>query len=86
MKIKDRFIIYNADGEQIMVTTGGKGFNGIVKNNKTAAFIIECLKEDTTKAEILDKMVKKYDAPKEIIDKDISELLDKLREIGAIDE
>ena len=51
MKLKEEFITHETDGEQIMVCAG-TSFNGIVKSNKTAAFIVDCLKTDTTSADL----------------------------------
>ena len=55
-------------------------------SNKTAAFIVDCLKEETTKEQIVDAMCAKYDAPSETISEDVQEILDKLNGIGAIEE
>ena len=85
MKLKDNFITHETDGEQIMVASGGS-FAGMVRSNATAAFIVDCLKTDTTEAEILDKMLGKYDADAEVMAKDIKAIIEKLRKIGAIDE
>ena len=84
MKLKDTFITYTATGEHTMVAT--EGFSGIVRSNETAAFIIEALKTPTTKEQIVDAMAGKYDAPRETIAKDVANVLDKLRSIGAIEE
>lgn len=85
MKLKDNFITHETDGEQIMVSAGGS-FAGMVRSNATAAFIVDCLKTDTTEAEILEKMLGKYDADKSVMAKDIKGVIEKLRKIGAIDE
>lgn len=85
MKLKDNFITHETDGEQIMVAAGGS-FAGMVRSNATAAFIVDCLKTDTTEAEILGKMLGKYDADAEVMAKDIKAIIEKLRKIGAIDE
>lgn len=86
MKLKDGFITHESDGEQVMVAAGDVKFAGLVRSNKTAAFIVECLKKETTKDEIVDAMAAKYDAPKDIISRDVEKILDKLRSIGAINE
>lgn len=86
MKLKDGFITHETDGEQIMVATGNTSFTGLVRSNKTAAFIVDCLKTETTKEEIVDKMLEKYDVSRDIIDKDVEQILEKLRSIGALDE
>ena len=56
-----------------------------VQSNRTAAFIVDCLKSETSETEIIEKMSEKYDAPKEIIAMDVKKILDTLRSIGAID-
>lgn len=86
MKLREGFITQETDGEQIMVAAGSIKFAGLVRSNKTAAFIVDSLKTETTKEAIVDAMAKKYDAPKDILTKDVERILDKLRSIGALDE
>ena len=69
-----------------MIATGNTDFNGMVKSNKTAAFIINCLKEDTTKEEIISRMMSKYDADKKIIEADVDKILNVLYEIDAVEK
>lgn len=84
MKLKDTFITYAAGGEHSMVAT--EGFTGIVRSNRTAAFIIEQLKAPTAPERIVDAMVERYDAPREVIAADVARILDQLRTIGALEE
>lgn len=86
MKLKDTFVTHNSDGEQILIDAGGKNFVGLVRSNKTAAFIVDCLKSDTTKDAIVAAMCAKYDAPQAVIAQDVEKILDKLRSIGALNE
>lgn len=86
MKLKDGFITHESDGEQIMVAAGEVRFSGMVRSNKTAAFIVDCLKEKTTQTQIVEKLVAAYDAPVEVIERDVQKILDSLRSIGALDE
>lgn len=86
MKLKDGFITHETGDEQIMVSAGETKFSGLVKSNATAAFIVNCLKEDTTEKKIVEKMLEKYDAPEDVISADVKKILDKLRSIGALDE
>ena len=88
MKLKDGFVTHNSDGEQIMVAVGemSKEFSGLVRSNKTAAFIVECLKEDTTEEKIVDAMLEKYEVSRAVVEKDVDDILGKLRNVGAIDE
>ena len=48
MKLNPKFLTHETFGEHYMIGTGITAFNGIVKSNETAAFIIECLKSETT--------------------------------------
>lgn len=86
MKLRDGFITHETDGEQIMVAAGKVSFSGLVRSNKTAAFIVDSLKKETTKEKIVDAMTEKYDASKEVITNDVEVILEKLRSIGALDE
>lgn len=86
MKIKDSFITYETDGEQIMVSSGNVKFSGLVRSNNTAAFIVDCLKNDTTKEEVVERILNKYEVSKEIAAADVDMVITKLRGIGALDE
>ncbi len=84
MKLKDTFITYSSGDDYIMVAT--KGFSGMVRGNKTAAFIIEQLKKSTTSEQIVDEVAAHFDAPRLTIEKDVADILAQLRSIGAIEE
>ena len=86
MRLKDGFITYEGAEEHIIVPAGGLSFSGMVRSNKTAGYIVECLKDEVTEEEIVEKMLAKYDAPKERITKDVGDILAKLRGIGALEE
>ena len=87
MKLNSEFFTHETNGEHYMVSTGDTEFKGIVKNNETAAFIIECLKENTTINDIVDKILAEYDVDdKKTVEKDVEVIIDKLRNIGAIEE
>ncbi|MBQ8879840.1 MAG: PqqD family protein [Clostridia bacterium] len=85
MKLKESFIKYNTGSEQIMVSGDGD-FNGMVRSNRTAAFIIDLLSRDITRDGIISAMLEKYDAPRDMIERDVDKILLALRGIGAIDE
>ena len=86
MKLKDGFITHEGNEEHITVTAGNTAFNGMVRSNKTAGFIVECLKSGVSKEEIITKMLEKYDASRELIEKDVEKILAQLHSIGAIDD
>ena len=86
MKLKETFITYTTDSEQIMVPATNDGFRGMVRGNKAASFIIDCLKEGCSKEQLLEKMIEKYDAPREVLLRDVERVLEILKKIGALDE
>ena len=88
MKLHNGFITYSTGSEQIMVAAGTASdvFRGMVRSNETAAFIIDCLKTEISREALLEKLCARYDAPADIIDRDLERVLDSLRKIGALDE
>ena len=87
MKLNPKFLTHVTKGEHYMISTSNTKFKGIVKNNETAAFIIECLKTDTTESAITDKLMKEYeDADRPTVERDVANIISKLRSIGAIVE
>lgn len=86
MKLKVDFITQDIDDVQFLVPLGDVAFKGTVRSNKTAAFIVNCLKEDTTEEAIVDAMFDKYEAPREMIAADVKMVLDTLRSIEALEE
>ena len=86
MRLKDCFITHNSNGEKILVDTSAANFVGIARSNETAAFILEILKNDITKEQIVDAMMEEYKAPsREKVGEDVDGFLNKLNGIGALE-
>lgn len=85
MKLKDTFITHMSNGEQILVDVSGQ-FSGLIRNNGSAAYIVDCLKSETTVDEIVNKMNEEYDASKDVLKKAVNDVITKLKSAGAIDE
>ena len=86
MKLKDGFITYETGEEQVMVAAGRVRFSGLVRSNRTAAFIINALKTETTQEAIVAAMLEKYDAPRDVIARDVEKVIEQLKSIDAIQE
>ncbi|MCC8162810.1 MAG: PqqD family protein [Lachnospiraceae bacterium] len=88
MKLKSGFITHESGGEHYAVASGeaGKVLNGMIRNNDTADFIFRQLLQETTEEEIVDAMLREYDAPKERITGDVHKLIGQIREEGFLDE
>lgn len=87
MKLKDGIVTNSIDGESFAIATGkaAKEFNGLVRNNPTAAFIFELLKTEQTEDSIVAAMLEKYDVDESTVRKDVKELLDLLRNKNLIE-
>ena len=86
MKLKNDYITQTIDETQFLIPVGSESFNGIVRSNKTAAFIVDLLKEETTEEKIIDALCARYDASREVITADVRKILDTLRSINALEE
>ncbi len=87
MRLKDGIVTNSIDGESFAIATGKavKEFNGLVKNNPTAAFIFELLKTEQTEDSIVAAMLEKYDVDENTVRADVRELLDILRSKNLIE-
>ncbi len=86
MKLSDKFIVHETeDGKVTLVSTDTSAFSGIVKGNKTAAVMLELLKKDVSKEEIVDALCEKYDAPREKLEADVEKFIATLTKVNAIE-
>ena len=86
MKLKEGFLTQSVDNVQFLVPMIAGEFNGLVRSNETAAFIVNQLQRETTPEKIIDAMCAEYDATREVIAKDVLDILDTLRRIQALEE
>ena len=86
MRLKKEFITYDSGETQILVSTGGQQFSGIVRSNETAAFIINCYKEETAFDDVVSALRTKYGIDEQTAIRGVKKVTDQLREIGALDE
>ena len=88
MKLKNGIVTNSIDGESFAIATGeaSKEFNGLIKNNPTAAFIFELLKTEQTEDSIVKAMTDKYDVDEATVRADVNELLNLLKSKNLIEE
>lgn len=87
MKLKENFITHSSIDGTILLATGeeANNFHGIVKLNDSAAFIVELLKTETTKENLLIEFQNEYPTvDKEELSKDLENVLSQLNSIHAI--
>ena len=88
MKLNPEYISQQIGDSIVLVPVGeaaGK-FHGIVQMNKTAAFIVSCMKEETTEEKIIAAMGEKYEGTCGEFAESVRETLEKLRECGALED
>ena len=85
MKLKSNFISHNSSDESYLVPTSGAEFSGIVKGNKTLGAIIELLKEETTRDQVVASMKERFAAPEGAIERDVDRVIEELTKIGALE-
>lgn len=88
MKLKDGIVTNSIDGESFAIATGKavREFNGLIKNNPSAAFIFELLKTEQTEDSIVAAMLEKYEVDESTVRADVKELLELLKSKNLIEE
>lgn len=88
MKLKEGIVTNSIDGESFAIATGNatREFNGLVKNNPSAAFIFELLKTEQTLDSIVNAMLEKYDVDEATVRVDVEELLALLKSKNLIED
>lgn len=88
MKLKTSFITEQIGDRQYMVSTGmdANRFKGMISSNRTAAAIVDLLKEETTEEAVVDAMFRRFDAPRAKIERDVRKVVGILRSVGALEE
>lgn len=87
MKLKENFIVRNILDEYMLMPTGVNisAFNGSVVLNEVSAFIIENMKEEISKEQLLEKILETYDVSAEQAETDLDNLIKKLTEYDIIE-
>ncbi len=86
MKIKNIFETEEINQENVLVSLDSKVFNGLIRSNTTAYFIIDCLKEETTEETIVEKMMGKYNISRETALNGVGKIVSQLRELNLLEE
>lgn len=81
MKLKYEFETVELDGEIMAVPVGDSadGLHAILRLNETASFILDCLREDVTEDEIVEKVKSEYEGDDATIREYVHGYLDDLR-------
>lgn len=88
MKIKSGFAKRNIAGSEIVVPVGENAskFNGMITLNETGSFFWDCLSQETTKEEVVEKVLEIYEVGREKAEADFDKFTAMLRENGLLEE
>ena len=86
MEIKAELVLREIAGDYALIPVGESGLahNGLFSLSETGARIWELLPQAETAEEIVDTLAQEYDAPRETIQTDVTEFLNKMRELNII--
>ncbi len=81
-------MLKNIGDEYMIIPTSNNNvnFSKIFNINETGAFIFNNLKEGKTQSEVLELMTKEYNAPKDVLEKDLIEFINELKKRGIYND
>lgn len=87
MKLKSGIIVNEINGDCVAVAAGeaGKAFNGMIKMNGTAAFIVKALQTETDEDGIVAALLTEYEVDEETARQNVRAVIEKFRSAGLID-
>ena len=91
MKLKKGYVLQPDGDKMILVSDGSHRDNETVfaYSNGTAAFVLQMLADSdgtVTEEDIVNQMIDIYDAPRELIERDVKSLICKIREADLIQD
>ncbi len=88
MKIKSGFTKRNIAGADIVVPVGDMSleFNGMITLKGAGGFLWDCLKENLTRDELVNKVLDTYDIDKNTAETDVDEFIELLKQNNLLDE
>lgn len=88
MKIKNGFAKREIAGSYIVVPVGKEAseFNGMITLNESGSFFWDCLQNDTTFDNAIEKIASEYDVEKSRAEEDLKKFITMLKENNLLDE
>lgn len=86
MKKKLDFVLREIAGDLLLVPTGKTALdlNGMLTLNEVGGEIWKMLDEVESEEEIVDRLLEDYDVERAVLQGDVREFLDKIRELGIL--
>jgi hypothetical protein len=85
MRLNADYIVYDEEEGSYIPVTNKSPFKDIVRNDGTAAYVIENLVDETTASNIVNKMVSEFAGfSRKTAEHDVANVIYRLHEIGAL--
>ena len=86
MKLKPDFQIVQMANDYMLVPTGDQidSFNGTVILNEVSAFMLNQLKEDLEKEDLVERLVMEFDVDSATAREDVDVAVEKMKQIGIL--
>ena len=86
MKIKDGYILREIAGSFVVIPeSGDMVLDGIITLNESGAFLFNLLKEEQTKDQLLNAMLKEYNIDNLTAEKDLNLFLERLNKTDIVE-
>lgn len=87
MKIKSGLLSHKVGEQYVIVASGeaGEVFNGMLRGNATTMEILKLLEQETTQNQIVEQLYARYDVPREKLEADVCQVIEKLKTAGLLD-
>lgn len=87
MHTKKGYILQEVAGTFLVIPTGkDEGLRRLITLNETGAFLWRLLEQGATRAQLIDRTEAEYDAPRDVIERDVDFLLAKMRDAELLAE
>ena len=86
MKIKPDFQIVQMANDYMLVPTGDQidSFNGTVILNEVSAFLLDQMKEDLEKEDLVERLLMEFDVDPATAREDVDAAVEKMKQIGIL--
>ena len=86
MKLKPDFQIIEMANDYMLVPTGDQidSFNGTVILNEVSAFLLDQMKEDLEKEDLVERLLMEFDVDPATAREDVDAAVEKMKQIGIL--
>lgn len=87
MKIKEGFVLREVAGKAVVIAVGeaSKTFHGMINLNASGKMIWQGVENGKNETEIVDSLLDQYEVDRERAERDVREMLQKMKEAGILE-